>query len=63
LQRRPLHPPRRTGLLHRHLNLRMVPGRPNPPLPRPRQLGPPRPASVPQIPARHARQPGQLRRL
>ena len=63
LQSRPFDRPRRRRLLHRHLDLRVVPRRADPPLARSGPLAPADPPAHPRQPAQHARRPGFLRHL
>ena len=63
LQSRSVDLPRRRRLLHRHLDLRMVSRRPDPPFARPGELAPGQAAARPRQPARHARQSRFRRRL
>ena len=63
LQPGPVDRARRRRLLRRHLDLRVVPGRADPPLARPGALAPPDPAPDAGEPARHAGRPRLLRRV
>ncbi len=63
LQPGPVDRPGRRGLLHRHLDLRVVSRRADPSLARPRQLDAGAPAAGAEKSARHARQSRQLRHL
>ena len=63
LQSRSVDLPGRRRLLHRHLDLRMVSRRPDPPFDRPGELAAGEAAARPRQPARHARQSRFRRRL